>query len=151
MQFLSVNFLCHLGFHPGFFQKEWNTVGPSIIKRTKDFMGTGVMPQTLNDTLITLVPKVNNPKKASQFLPISLCNVSYNVITKAMTNHIKEVMRELIGPEHSSFVPEKQIVDNIIVYQEVMHTMRKKKGIKRTMALKIDIGKAYDRLSWNFI
>lgn len=139
------------GFHAGFYQKEWNTVGQSVIEQARSFFRTGDMPEGLNDTLISLVPKVNIPEKASQFRPISLCNVGYKVITKAMANRIKEIMRKLVGQEQSSFVPDRQIVDNIIVYQEVMHSMRKKDGNKKMMALKIDLEKAYDRLSWDFI
>lgn len=139
------------GFHAGFFQKEWNTVGDTILKQTKEFFRTGIMPPGLNDTLITLVPKVNVPETPSHFRPISLCNISYKVITKAMTNRIKGVMRSLIGREQSSFVLDRQIVDNIIVYQEVMHSMRKRNNGKKIMALKIDLEKAYDRLSWDFI
>lgn len=72
-------------------------------------------------------------------------------MTKAMTTRIKGVIRELIGSEQSNFVPERQITDNIVVYQEVLHSMRKKKGNKGYMTLKIDLEKAYDRLSWKFI
>jgi len=35
--------------------------------------------------------------------------------------------------------------------QEVLHTMRRKSGIKGWMAIKLDLEKAYDRLKWEFI
>lgn len=139
------------GFHASFFQKQWGTVGGSIVRMVKEFMHTGVLPTGLNDTHIALIPKVKNPERANQFRPISLCNVSYKIITKAMANRIKEVMRGLIGPEQSSFVPDRQITDNIMIYQEVMHTFHKKTGQSGLMAIKIDLEKAYDRLSWGFI
>lgn len=139
------------GFPAGFYQQEWQTVGISITNQALDFLNSGNMPDGLNDTLITLIPKVENPDLASQFRPISLCNVSYKIITKAMTNRIKDAMRNLIGPEQSSFVPGRQISDNVVIYQEVLHTMRKKQGKGGIMAIKIDLEKAYDRLSWEFI
>ena len=60
-------------------------------------------------------------------------------------------MQSMIGPNQSSFVPGRHITDNRIIYQEVLHSMRKKKGGKGTMLIKIDLEKAYDRLSWPFI
>lgn len=37
----------------------------------------------------------------------------------------KLILSSVIGPEQSSFVPGKQIVDNVIVYHEAMHSMRR--------------------------
>lgn len=39
----------------------------------------------------------------------------------------------------------------LLFAQEVFHSMRKKKGSKGWMAIKIDLEKAYDRLSRSFI
>lgn len=68
-----------------------------------------------------------------------------------MANHMKMIMPDLVNPCQSSFVPKRQITDNIVVYQETLHTMRKKRGETGYMALKIDLEKAYDRLAWSFI
>lgn len=109
------------------------------------------MKPGLNDTLIALIPKVINPELASQFRPISLCNVGYKVITKVMSNIIKSIFQRFVGQHQSSFVPNRQITDNIAIYQEVLHSIRLKKGDKGFMLMKIDLEKAYDRLSWRFI
>lgn len=42
-------------------------------------------------------------------------------------------------------------MDNVVVFQEVLHTMRQSKRQKGYRALKIDLEKAYDRLNWDFI
>lgn len=42
-------------------------------------------------------------------------------------------------------------MDNMIITQEIIHTMSKKKGKIGFMAIKIDLEKAYDRLEWHFI
>ena len=70
---------------------------------------------------------------------------------KTLANRLKKIMQSRIGPNQSSFVPGRQITDNIIIYQEVLHSMRKSKVGKGIMLIKIDLEKAYDRLSWPFI
>nr|KYP56170.1 hypothetical protein KK1_002407 [Cajanus cajan] len=57
------------------------------------------------------------------------------------------MMEGLVDPNQCNFVPHRQTTDNIIIAHEVIHSMRHKKGKKRWMAIKIDIEKAYDRLS----
>lgn len=111
----------------------------------------GAMPRGLNDTLVTLIPKVKNHEKIAQLRPISLCNMSYKVITKTMTNRLKLIIPNIVNESQTSFVPGRQITDNILIYQEVLHYMRSRKCKKGYMVWKIDLEKAYDRLSWDFI
>ena len=72
-------------------------------------------------------------------------------MTKILASRIKEVMNKLVNQAQSSFVPRRQAIDNILVAQEVVHTMRNKKGRNGFMAVKVDLEKAYDRLNWEFI
>ena len=94
------------------------------------------LSSTLNDTFITLVPKLPNPERVQQLRPIGLCNVVYKLITKCIVNRLKHVLPELISLMQSSFIPGRQITDNIVVMQETLHTMRRKTGSRGWMALK---------------
>lgn len=42
-------------------------------------------------------------------------------------------------------------IDNIVTVQEAVHSMRRKKGRKGWMMLKLDLEKAYDRIRWDFL
>lgn len=46
------------------------------------------------------------------------------------------VLDDPIAPEQSSFIPGRQTKDNIIVAQELMHTMRKLRDTRGHMAVK---------------
>ncbi|XP_026383358.1 uncharacterized protein LOC113278839 [Papaver somniferum] len=55
---------------------------------------------------------------------------------------------------HSAFIANKQIHDNIIISHEILHSFktRKRKNNKDGfMAIKLDLSKAFDRLEWPFI
>lgn len=105
----------------------------------------------INETLITLIPKVDNASNIREFRPISLCNVSYKIIAKLLAQRLLVVMSSLVNPCQSSFVLNRQSRDNMIVAQEIFHSMRHRKGKKGWMAINIDLEKAYDRLNWLFI
>ncbi|XP_019172513.1 PREDICTED: uncharacterized protein LOC109167899 [Ipomoea nil] len=138
-------------FNVGFYQQTWQIVGDSVTAFAKDFFENGILPAGSNDTVITLIPKVPNPETVKKLPTIDLCNVSYKVLTKAMAFRLKEISQKLVGPFQASFVPGRQISDNILVYQEVLNSIRMRKGSSGWMVWKIGFEKAYDRLSWDFI
>lgn len=67
-----------------------------------------------SETLLVLIPKVENPSMIGQFMSITLCNVVYKLIMKAMVNILKGIMKEIVAPNPGSFVPWRQITDIII-------------------------------------
>lgn len=139
------------GFQPVFYQDCWDVVGESVNKFVLDFFETRQLPPKIKDALVVPIPKIGKPEKISQFRPISLCNVLFKTITKTMVNRLKKVMPKLIGPAQASFIPGRLSVDNIVVVQEAVHSMRRKKGRKCWMLLKLDLEKAYARIRWGFL
>ncbi|XP_050229329.1 uncharacterized protein LOC126678474 [Mercurialis annua] len=139
------------GLHALFYQSQWPTIGDKVCSFIHGIFNGKPFPPEINKTLITLIPKCDNPDYLKDYRPISLCNVLYKVITKIIANRLKKIMPHIIGPTQTSFVEGRHITDNIILAQEALHTMRKKKGRKGYMVIKLDLEKAYDRVSWDFL
>ena len=66
-------------------------------------------------------------------------------------NRLKPILPSLISPAQASFIPGRQIIDNVVIVQEVLHSMASPQSSGRTMILKIDLAKAYDRVNWGFL
>ena len=100
---------------------------------------------SINRTNITLVPKINNPSKMTDFRPISLSNVVYKLVAKVLANRLKVVLPHIISENQSAFLSKRLIADNVLVAFELMHSLEhKKEGKENLMAVKLDISKAYD-------
>ncbi|KAH9670348.1 reverse transcriptase domain-containing protein [Citrus sinensis] len=110
--------------HALFYQTQWNVVGNSVCKLIKDIFSGTEVPKELNRTLLVLIPKSDNPTSLKLFRPISLCPVIYKTIIKLLANRLKAIMPELIGPNQTSFVPRRHITENIVIAQEVIHSIR---------------------------
>ena len=106
----------------------------------------------INHTNIVLIPKVKDLEKMFDFRQISLCNVIYKIISKVLANRLKPVLPRIISPTQSAFVLGRLITNNVLVAYDMLHTMHaRKKGKKGSMALKLDISKAYDLVKWQFL
>ncbi|XP_060962306.1 uncharacterized protein LOC133032394 [Cannabis sativa] len=134
-----------------FYKHYWESVGDDFCAAVHDFFVSGRMHRGSNATNIVLIPKVQNPKRTNHFRPISLCNVVYRVIAKIIANRLKPILPSIICPTQAAFVPGRNIHDNNVIIQEVIHSFNRKKGKEGFFAIKIDLVKAYDRLSWRFI
>ncbi|XP_024038358.1 uncharacterized protein LOC112097385 [Citrus clementina] len=105
------------GLYTTFFQTQWHVVGFSVCQLIKDFFSGKQLLRELNQTLLVLIPKTNNPNSLKLFRSISLCTVVYKTTTKL----------------------------------EIIHSMKNKRGKTGQMAIKVDLEKAYDHLSYDFI
>lgn len=75
----------------------------------------------------------------------------YKIVTKIIVGRIRPFLNKLVSPVQVAFVPGKRGLDNIIIAQELIHSIDNKRGKEGYMAIKVDLEKTYDRLEWNFI
>lgn len=114
-----------------FFKFFWEVVGLAVVRTIQDFFVNDELLPALNHTNLTLILKVDNPSKVSQFRPISLCNFIYKIISKIMTERLKIVLPMLISPFQLAFVSRSAIQDNYIIVAEIFHCMNHKQGLER--------------------
>lgn len=92
-----------------FFKHHWEVVKDDIITTVRCFFTTGAFPPSLNETQITLVPKINTPKEVGHLGPISCCNYAYKIISKLMAERMKAIMSSIFSNTQSAFVQGRQI------------------------------------------
>ena len=104
---------------------------------------------TLNATHLALISKEIGTSHLGKFWPISLCNVIYKIISKVVANRLKPLLPLLISLEQSGYVEGFKILDGIILSHEVFHSLKTTKT--PGMILKLDLSKAFNKLSHFFI
>jgi hypothetical protein len=63
----------HNGMPLLFHQTFWHVVGNEVIEVVLNFLNGGTLPNSLNHTHITLIQKIQSPKRMTDYRPISLC------------------------------------------------------------------------------
>jgi hypothetical protein len=92
---------------------------------------------------------VRKPSSFNEFRPIALCNFAYKVISKIIANHIKDKLASCLSQEQFGFLKDRLIFDVVGLAQECFHTVKTKK--LSSIILKLDLKKAYDNVSWQFL
>ncbi|KAA3486655.1 reverse transcriptase [Gossypium australe] len=84
----------------------------------------------INETLLVMIPKIENPCDMTNFRPMSLCRVVYKIVSKVLVNRLKEVLP----------------------ISELVHYLRSSKnGPNKGYVVKLDMSKAYDQVEWRFL
>ncbi|KAL0289207.1 UNVERIFIED_CONTAM: hypothetical protein Sradi_7078000 [Sesamum radiatum] len=138
------------GYSAGFYKAAWPVIGVEVTQAILEFFRTGRLLKQINTTLISLIPKVNNPTVVAEFRPISCCNVLYKAITKILVQRLRSILDTLISPSQNAFVPGRSIGDNILLAQELFSGYNQRNQPPRC-ALKVDLRKAYDTVEWDFL
>jgi hypothetical protein len=140
------------GLPPLFYQRYWLVVGPDVTRCVLSCLNSGQLLTSINHTFITLIPKVKNLERVTEFCSISFCNVINKLVSKVIANRLKTILPKILSASQSAFVPGRLITHNVLVAFETLHHMHTTKiGRDGAMALKLDMSKAYDRVEWVYL
>ncbi|XP_070005983.1 uncharacterized protein [Nicotiana sylvestris] len=73
------------------------------------------------------------------------------VISRVVHEKLVKFLPSLISEEQAGFVKGRNIVENILLTQEIVTDIRLRTKAGPNVILKLDMTKAYDRLSWLFL
>ncbi|XP_040865551.1 secreted RxLR effector protein 78-like [Glycine max] len=72
------------------------------------------------------------------------------IVSKILANRIAPVLETIIGETQTAFIKNRKMMDNIFLVQDILRKYEWKRSSSRCL-LKIDLHKAYDSISWEFL
>ncbi|XP_070002802.1 uncharacterized protein [Nicotiana sylvestris] len=97
----------------------------------KAFFSGQQLPKSVTHTNLVLVPKKKEVITFADMRPISLSNFVDKIFSRVIHERLVELLPNIISEEQAGFVKGRSIVENVVI--------------------KLDMTKAYDRLSWLFL
>jgi len=137
------------GFTVHFYKVCWHIIKVDLYKMISRFMRKAKVGGGTNSTYLALIPKEINPETFARFRPISLCNASYKIVAKLIANRIKPFLKKLISASQGGFVEGRNIIDNVIQVQEIIHSSKQRN--EKGMLVKLDMANTFDRVDCSFL
>ena len=138
------------GFSVEFYKFFWADLKNFFKAMCIESLSNGILPQTLKEGIIVLLPKPNKPRDLlKSYRPITLLNVCYKIISGTIANRLKENLQKIIDSCQTAYLKGRFIGDNIRTIYDLVQLMKCKtvSGI----LLSLDIEAAFDSVNWSFI
>ncbi|XP_060177940.1 uncharacterized protein LOC132607880 [Lycium barbarum] len=138
------------GFSGIFYQKCWEVIKADVFSVVKAFFEGQTLPKSITHTNLVLLPKKNVVESFSDMRPISHNNFINKFISRVVHDRVDKLLTRVISPNQSGFVKSWNIIENVLFTQEIVTDIRKR-GKPSNVVIKLDMTKAYDRVSWLYL
>ena len=132
-----------------FLQVYWPVLRFEIMQILQGFYDGVIDLSHVNKANVVMIPKKEVPLSVNDFRPISVINVIPKLISKILSNRLRQKMPELISARQTAFISGRQISENFIATREVLQHI--KKSGRPGIFLKLDFAKAFDSIEWDFL
>ncbi|XP_074321473.1 uncharacterized protein LOC141658148 [Silene latifolia] len=131
------------GYNSAFYKASLGVIGEEVCEAVLNVIQFGKILKQLNTTILTLVPKCQMPTSVTRFRPIACCNVLYKCISKLLCTRLASMLPDLISLNQGGFIKGRSIIENILVYQDLVR-LYNRSGYSPRCMFKMDLIKAYD-------
>lgn len=138
------------GLSVDFYKAFWPTVKGMVWASLTSVLSRGTLSTEQRRGIICLIPKKHKDgTRLKNWHPITLLNVDFKMLTKALANKLVPCLNSIIGKEQTGFMRGRFIGENIRTVDDIIDFCRV--SGKEGLLLQLDFEKAFDKVEWDAI
>ncbi|CAI5480703.1 unnamed protein product [Closterium sp. Yama58-4] len=99
------------GLPKEFFERNWDLLGPAVMREVKAFEKTAVFSEAFTTAVTILLHKKGDRAVLSNYRPITPLSFFYKLLAKVLANRIKKVLPRVISLNQFGFLPGRSLKD----------------------------------------
>ena len=133
-----------------FYLHFWQSLGPLLLCVANRCFADGELCPSMKGSVTRLIfKKRGDVKHLKNWRPISLLNVDYKIISKAITLRLSKVLEHIIHPDQTCSVPGRSIFSNVTLLRDVLDYIQRTDEF--AILISLDQEKAFDRVNRSFL
>ena len=138
------------GFSAELYCRFWDSLGPLLLKVAEESFNDGALSDSMQGSAKRLIyKKRGNIADLKNWRRISLLNVDYKIISKAITSRLSSVIGSIVHPDQTCSVPGRSIPSNVVQICDVLDYIERTD--ETAILLSLDQEKAFDRVDRSFL
>jgi hypothetical protein len=137
---------------PGELYKTFiDTLSPIMLKEMNGYLIEGKDLTGLNDGIVTLLYKKNDPTLLQNYRPITLLNIYYKIFSGIIARRLQKAVSPLIHDSQHAFLKGRHIHDAIHDVQTWIQNNQHNDPATECLMIFLDQEKAYDKTSQTYL
>lgn len=133
-----------------FYVMMWPEIGNDLSDVIANICLRDELPQSWTEGLVSIMYKEKGDSRdLKNWRPITLLNVDYKIMTKAISNRIRKVSNNLVNPDQSCGLPGRNIHDQLYFIRDFYQHFNETN--KTGILICIDQEKCFDRIDHRLI
>lgn len=128
----------------------WETLGPLLLRVANQCFSDGDLCDSMKGSVTRLIfKKRGDIKDLKDWHPISLLNVDYKIISKAITSRLSSVIDCIVHADQTCSVPGRSIFSNVTLLRDITDYIQQTDEC--AILISLDQEKALDRVNCTFL
>ena len=137
------------GLTAEFYKGFWDILGPDLFRVIMSSYEVCQLSESQRSATIKCLPKTGNILLVKYWRPVSLLNVDYKILAKALSLKLLTLLPSVISEEQTCCIKGRKIAFNLSTLRDCVEIANRED--LDAFFISLDQTKAFDRVSWNFL